>query len=204
VDDNSVSRWITGLQEGDETSIERLWERYSNRLIGLAKHRLRDIPLRAVDEEDIAASVFESLCRGASEGRLKDLNNRDELWWLLLALTRRKIANHVRRETAEKRGGGTVKTETDLNGKNPRIVISLDELISHEPTPDFLATLEEQFNFLLSRLECGQMRDMVRMRIEGKTVKEIAEAMTVSDRTVQRKMKVALGIWAKELGLNNQ
>ena len=103
--DSSVSQWISGLHEGDGTSIERLWDRYAQCLVALAKQRLRNVPLRTADEEDIAASVFESLCRGASEGRLKDLNNRDELWWLLLALTRRKVANHVRRETAEKRGG---------------------------------------------------------------------------------------------------
>ena len=33
-------------------------------------------------------------------------------------------------------------------------------------------------------------------------MKEIADLMDVSDRTVQRKMKVVLGIWVKELNVD--
>ena len=34
--ENSVSRWLDGLREGNDADVERLWDRYFQRLVNLA------------------------------------------------------------------------------------------------------------------------------------------------------------------------
>jgi hypothetical protein len=55
-----------------------------------ARHKLRGVPRRAADEEDVALSAFDNFCRAAEHGRFPDLADRDDLWQLLLVLTDRK------------------------------------------------------------------------------------------------------------------
>ena len=104
--DESVTQWLSLLQGGDAAAAQRLWERYFHRLVGLARAKLQGHPRRAADEEDVALSVFRCLCEGASRGRFPELEDRDDLWRLLVTLTERKAYNLARDERRLKRGGG--------------------------------------------------------------------------------------------------
>jgi len=169
-------------------------------LVELARRRLKDAPKRVADEEDIAASVFHSLCRGAAAGRFHNVKNRDDLWWLLLAITKQKVIDHVRRETAQKRGGGRTQLESALNGKpDGSKRFGLDELMSEEPTPEFVYMLQEQHDRLLGILRDDNLRRIAVSRIEGFTVPEIADDLRVSTRSVERKLQLIRGMWSKEL-----
>jgi hypothetical protein len=110
----SVSHWIAHLKQGNDIAAQQLWARYSAQLVEYAQIRLRDSPKRLADEEDVASSVFQSLCRGAAEGRFQSVKNRDDLWWILLAITKQKVVNHLRRELAQKRGAGWIQLESGL------------------------------------------------------------------------------------------
>jgi RNA polymerase sigma factor (sigma-70 family) len=196
-----VTAWISKLRSGEFDALEKLWERYSDRLIELARRRLDNAPRQLADEHDIANSVFLSLCRGAQAGRFRELQNRDELWWLLLAITKRKIVNHVRRETAKKRGGGHVQIEADLAGSDPASIgFRLDQLVGSEPTPDLVAVLGEEHDRLLDLLRDDRLRQVASMRIEGYTVQEIAERMQIGKRSVERKLDLVRKRWTEELG----
>jgi hypothetical protein len=46
------------------SAARNLWEAYFNRLVGLARTKLRTAPRRAADEEDVALSAFDSFCCG--------------------------------------------------------------------------------------------------------------------------------------------
>src|SRR5438094_451722 len=82
----SVTGWLGQMRQGEPDAVQRLWERYFVRLVGLARQRLRDAPRRAADEEDVALSAFDSFCRGAEAGRFPLLEDRDSLWRLLVVL----------------------------------------------------------------------------------------------------------------------
>ena len=69
---NSVSEWLVGLQTGEDTAVNQLWERYANELVNLARANLANAPKVIADEEDVAQSVFRSICRGAAAGRFAD------------------------------------------------------------------------------------------------------------------------------------
>src|SRR3954463_14759188 len=89
-DDGSITRCIEALKRGDRDAAELLWARYFRRLAGLARAGPRPVPRRAADEEDVALSAFDSVCRRAAEGRFPRLEDRDDLWRLLAKVTFRK------------------------------------------------------------------------------------------------------------------
>lgn len=170
------------------------------RLVEIARRKLQNVPKRIADEEDIAASVFHSLCRGAAAGRLQNVTNRDSLWWMLLKITEQKAADFVRRETAQKRGGGRVQPESGVNGNaDDSNGFSFDRLISDEPTPEFVVMLNEEHERLLSLLRDDRLRKIAVFRIEGFTVTEIAVDLGVSNRSVERKLQLIRELWSKEL-----
>ena len=86
----SVSHWINLLKSGDAAAIQRLWEAYFPRLVGMARKKLREAPRRAADEEDVALSAFDSFCDGVARGRFPQLTDRDDLWHILVTITARK------------------------------------------------------------------------------------------------------------------
>src|SRR5215471_8456034 len=95
----SVTTWIEQLCAGDRAGAQRLWERYFPRLVGLARKKLQGLPRRSADEEDVALSAFDSFCRGAERGCFPRLENRDNLWALLVVITARKAIDLRQRQT---------------------------------------------------------------------------------------------------------
>src|SRR5438477_5346017 len=111
---DDVTEWVRQLEAGDRDAAGGLWEAYYRRLVGLARGKLRDLPRRAADEEDVALSAFDSFCRGAEQGRFPRLDDRDNLWRLLVVITERKACDLVQHEHRQKRGGGEVRGESGL------------------------------------------------------------------------------------------
>jgi DNA-directed RNA polymerase specialized sigma24 family protein len=196
---NSVSEWLVGLQSGEDTAVNKLWERYANDLVNLARANLANVPKVVADEEDVAQSVFRSICRGAAAGRFADVKSRDELWWLLLAITKQKAVNHIRREGAEKRGPGRVRSESQILAAGGNGSFNLDDLAGPSPTPEFVVALDEQCHRLLELLDDDRLRQIAVFRVEGYTVVEIAGMLKVSTRAVERKLQLIRTAWAKEL-----
>lgn len=196
----SVSYWIANLKDGNLDAVQHLWNRYSARLVQVAEQRLRNSPKRLADEEDVAASVFMSLCRGAAAGRFENVKDRDDLWWLLLGITRQKTVSHIRRETAQKRGAAQMRAESDVVGQSEQgREFSLDQLMGDEPTPEFLLTLDEQFDHLMGLLRDETLREIALLRIEGYTMPEIAHRMNTALRTIERKARLIRERWQQEL-----
>lgn len=196
VSEGSVTRWFRDLEQGSPEAAQRLWERYSKRLIELARRKLGNAT-RVADEEDVAITVFECICRAASEGRFSSLKNRDELWWLLVMVTKQKALDQMRREMRQKRGGGRVVGETDAGGN--AATFSLDQLLGTDPTPEFLVIMDEEQHRLLGLLRDDQLRTIAVRRIQGFTYDEIASQLDISPRTVIRKLNLIRIRWEYEL-----
>src|SRR6516165_6549331 len=94
----SVTGLIHQLPAGDQAAIQKLWERYFPRLVGLVRKRLMGAPRAADDEEDVALSAFNSFFRRAQEGRFPKLTDRDDLWELLMLIATRKASNLAKHE----------------------------------------------------------------------------------------------------------
>src|SRR5262249_33556065 len=154
---------------------QKIWERYFAQLIGLARKKLQSTPRRVADEEDVALSAFDSFCRGAERGRFPRLDNRDDLWQLLIMITERKaydLANHERRL---KRGGGKVFAESlPVEGDSMAGDASGGPVADREPTPAFAAQAAEEFQRLLGLLGDATLQSVAVWKMEGYTTEEIA------------------------------
>ena len=199
--DGSVTRWIGDLVASDaaDSAAQRLWERYFERLVHLARDRLRAGPRGPADAEDAALSAFDSFCRGAAAGRFPRLDDRDDLWALLVTLTVRKAADQLRRERRQKRGGGRVRTEADLGGGDAEAEAALAEVVGREPTPDFAAQVAEECRRLLGLLPEDDLQAIAVAKMEGHGHEEIAERLGCAPRTVQRKLGRIRSLWSREV-----
>jgi hypothetical protein len=83
---DEVTRWIRGLAENDPSSAKAILERYFDKLVRLARRRLGSLRRRVMDEEDVALSAMRSFFGGAAQGRFPKLEDRNDLWRLLLSL----------------------------------------------------------------------------------------------------------------------
>jgi DNA-directed RNA polymerase specialized sigma24 family protein len=183
----SVTRWLGQLRAGDADAAGPLWERYFRRLVALARARLHSAPRRAADEEDVALSAFDSFCRGAGQGRFPHLDDRDDLWRLLVTITARKVL-HLRRDEARKKRGG---------GLAPRLGASdeLEQVVGQEPTPEFAAQVAEECRRLLDSLGDPTLRAVALWKMEGYTSEEIAARLDCAPRTVERKLRLIRDTW---------
>jgi DNA-directed RNA polymerase specialized sigma24 family protein len=196
--DESVTHWLSQLQGGDSAAAQRLWERYFHRLVGLARARLQGHPRRAADEEDVALSVFRCLCEGAARGRFPHLDDRDDLWRLLVTLTERKAYNLARDERRLKRGGGAVVSAAGLLGPDDSPRGGLEQIAGREPTPEFAAEVAEEYRRLLERLDDAELQSIAVWKMEGDTVAEIAARLGCALSTVERRLRLIRQIWESE------
>jgi DNA-directed RNA polymerase specialized sigma24 family protein len=185
---NSVTTWIGFLKSGDTDAAAQLWARYFARMVELARDRLRGLPRRASDEEDIALSAFHSFWQAVGEGRYARLDNRDDLWQLLVMHTARKAVDQRRFQQRQKRGGRTPR----LEGKAADL--ALEQVIGHEPDPQLAALVVEEYRALTEALD-EDLRAVAVRKLEGYTNEEIAAQLEVSLRTVERKLSVIRGMW---------
>ena len=157
------------------------------------------MPKTGADEEDVALGAFDSFCRGAEQGRFPNLNDRHDLWRLLVLLTAGKVARLVRGEFRQKRGGGRVRSEADLAGDCEAAGESmLEQIVGHEPTPEFAAQLAEEYQQLLDKLGSDELRSIAVWQMEGYSVDEVASKLGRSARTVARKLQLIRALWHEE------
>jgi DNA-directed RNA polymerase specialized sigma24 family protein len=200
-DSGSVTHWLGALRGGDLDAAQPLWDRYFGHLVRLAHTRLRTTPWprAAEDEEDAALSAFDSFCRAATQGRFPRLDDRDDLWRVLIALTERKIADLQRRARRLKRGGGQVRTESGLDcrgsGDKPT---GLDAIACPEPTPEFSAEFDDEYRRLFEVLRDDDLRRIAVWKLEGYTRDEIAAQLGCARRTVARRLELIRTLWRAE------
>jgi DNA-directed RNA polymerase specialized sigma24 family protein len=194
----SVTCWITQLKAGERAAIQPLWENYFRRLVARARHKLARVPRRAADEEDVALSALDSFCRAAEQGRFPQLDDRHDLWQLLVVITDRKAGALARATRRQKRGEGKVLDEAALQATVTQDA-PLTQFLSHEPSPDFVAQFADECQRLLGLLGDANLQQAARLKMEGYTVEEIAEQCGVAPRTVKRRLQLIRHTWEHEL-----
>src|SRR5438105_5057192 len=196
----SITVWIAALKRGDMDALEPLWKTYFQRLVALARTKLRNAPRRVADEEDVALSALHSFCRGAEQGRFPQLSDRNNLWPLLVLITSRKAIDQVQEARAKKRGGGKVRGESallppgDASGSGD----GWQQVFAREPSPADAVVLAEGCEGLLDRLGDDKLRQIAILKMHGYADKEVAIKLTCGLRTVERKLERIREIWERE------
>lgn len=182
----SVTLWLAHLKEGDEEAAELLWQRYFQRLAALARVRLQNAT-HVVDEEDVAHSALNSVFMGARNGKFPQLNNRTELWPLLVTITLRKATNALKRQFAQRRSPQAEDRAAEMT-----------KIIDDEPDPALITELADELRHLMQILGDEVLIRIAQLRLEGYTVAEIASEVELGQRTVARKIARIRQEWEEE------
>lgn len=170
-----LHRW----RDGDEAAANDLFDRYVNRLCGLARAQLSNRMQRRVEPEDVVQSVYRSFFRRADDQFT--LEKEGDLWRLLAAITINKVRGAVEFHTAQKRG---VYAEESLAADQSILRFS-PQAVADEPTPGDAAAMVEELEFVMSTVEPVH-RQILELSMQNQSIPEIAQSVQRSERTVRR------------------
>jgi RNA polymerase sigma factor (sigma-70 family) len=196
-DRHSVTMWIGQLQAGDAAASQKLWERYVERLMALARRKLSAGARRAADEQDVVQEAFQAFFRAARAGKFPLLNDRDDLWQLLVKITDNKLRDQTKQARRQKRGAGNVRGESVFHapGEDAARPAGLDQIPAAAPTPDFAAATIENCRRLLSLLGTPDLMQLALLKLQGHSHEEIAARLNCSTDTIARKLRLVRAKW---------
>jgi DNA-directed RNA polymerase specialized sigma24 family protein len=193
--DKSVTRWIAELQQGNRDAAQHLWEQYFAQIVRFAAQKLGGRSRRAVDEEDVALSAMYTALRKIEAGDYPNVNDRTDLWRLLMVITAHKAMHLARDEGRKKRGGNRVVLNDADSPEGEEAAI--EHILSREPTPQFALEMAEQCESLLESLPDQRLRQVAIWKMEGHSNEDIAVQLHCTARTVERKLNLIRRIWNK-------
>ena len=167
--------WKAGTTQAADT----IFDRYCIRLVALISKRLSDRWKHQIDAEDIVQSALGSFFHRTQDSRLH-FSQSVSLWSLLALFAKRKMLRAIEQRSTQKRGGNlhqqtieNVMAElVDPSHSLQAVTSDLDDLES-----ELLAAIPE---------DCLQI---VQLLLVGKTQKEIASELDITDRTVRRRIE---------------
>ncbi|MEM7557566.1 MAG: sigma-70 family RNA polymerase sigma factor [Planctomycetota bacterium] len=187
--EHSVTIMLAKLKEGDEHAAQEIWDRFFDRVRGLAKKKLGNLPQRTADEEDIALSAINALYQGARDGRFKELEDRDDLWQILCMVTSRKAASAWRKKSARLEVGESVFDQPEAEH-----LMGIQHIADVQPDVAYLESLSQTSCELLEGLDERQ-QEIALLKLQGFKNQEIAEKIGRSVKTVERYLKSIREQW---------
>lgn len=180
VDASSDLTLLRRLRKGDEDAATALYLRYARRLKGLARKQTSADLARRIEPEEIVQSVFRTFFRRVRTDDY-DIPAGEELWRLLLVLTLNKIRRAALFHKAERRD---VRRTTSAEG------LGIEHFLSADSSGDetSLSILRMVIAELIQELPPAK-GEMIRLRIDGHEVDEIAMRTQRSKRTVERTLQ---------------
>lgn len=192
-DNGSVTGWLAALRNGESIAAQKCWEAYYSRLVNLARVKLSDKKRTLQGPEDVALSALKSFCLGAEQGRFPRLDDRHDLWQILVMLTKRKAIDALRRESCRPDLVPLPRPHVE----NSTGGLSIDDIIADEPTPQSIVALAEERQRLLAMLPDDLCRQVAELKLQNYTNVEIAAKLDRSVATIERKLDLTRRHWEK-------
>lgn len=159
---------------GDEDATQEVVQRYSARLLGVARKLVGNKLQRRVDDEDIVQSALVTFFRRIEDGEFV-IRDHEDIWRLLVTITVRKAQKQGRHNSAEQRD-----VAREANGA------WLAAAFSRAPGPVEAIVFSEIIEDLARALENEKYGLVLEMILSGKTKADIAAELGISKRTVDR------------------
>jgi RNA polymerase sigma-70 factor (ECF subfamily) len=173
-DQSLLNLWRAGNQD----AARQLFDRYSERLITLARRHISHRLARRIDPEDVVQSVFRTFFRRVQSGEL-NLYDPERLCALLARITINKALDQVSFHRAAKRD---INLDAD-SGSNDLDPVA--QVLDEEPSPEAVNQFLDQLEHFLSNFSPAE-RQVLEMRMHGFTVEEIARRHGTYDRKIYR------------------
>jgi RNA polymerase sigma-70 factor (ECF subfamily) len=171
---DSFADFLTRLRARDGDAPRQVFDRFSRRLVGLARQRFGGPLKHKVDPEDVVQSAYKSFFVRYGDGEL-EAAGWDSLWGLLTLITMRKCAERAAYHTAQRRDA------------NLEVADAADwpAALSREPTPSEAAELAETVARLVETLDSDE-RPVLELSLQGYSTAEISDRLDRPERTVRR------------------
>lgn len=163
------------LREGDEFAASQIYSRYAVRLRAVIRRRCSQKLAARVEPDDLLQSAFGSFFRRVTPKSSQEIH-LDRIWGLLLVISLNKIRDAAKYHFAEKRDPQRISGSALLEYGIPDR-LAPDELVLRE--------LTDQTNHLVGQLPEPD-RTILRFRMQGLEISEIAKRCCRSRRTVER------------------
>lgn len=193
---SSVSDWITQLRNGHNSACDKLWPYYLQRLTAMISQKLEYSRTEVSDEEDVLIDTCEVCFRKIKEGVYPNVSSRHDLWRLLTKIATRKSIDQIRRSRKGVDRLRTDATQTIHSDNNSYEINHIDSFPGAEPTPEFAAMVADESRYRLSLLP-KKMVGVVKLRMQGFTLREISEKTDKSLPTVQRYLSFVREAWSQ-------
>lgn len=196
----SVTRLVGMLRSDDpaerEEAARQIWRRYFPQLLDLACKHLSPGARRREDEEDVVQNMYKSFCLRQQRGDFV-LDNRADLWRLLVTMTLHKTRKAATRHTRGRRDYRREEPGPAGQGDSLSPEWVFGQMEQSDPTPDEAAALTEELERRLAVLP-DDLRRVALWKLEGYTNKEIAgpDKLDCAERTVERKLNLIRQKWA--------
>jgi len=175
IDDREL---IAAYKAGSESAARKLFDRYCEKLMRLARRRIGQRMASRIDPEDAVQSAFRTFFARVKSDQFT-FEGESDLFKLLVRLTVNKTLRQIAHHRAAKRDPGR---ETGQGSEEEGL---LDQITADEPPPEVQVALLEEFDRFLSQLPQFD-RKVLELKFEGYTTTEIAEKLGSYDRKIRR------------------
>ena len=185
----SVSHWLRELKAGDSSAVDAIWQRYYQRVVEFAIRKMKINPDLAVDGEDIAQIAMHGFWLNVSSGRYPNLDDREQLWDLLVVFTLNRIRKHLRACNTFKRSGPPAD---HLKFNRTQAIIDLK-------TPEAPTIMADMVTYWLERLDredpSGQLKQIAVWSMEDISGSEIARILKKRKSFVLQRIRLIRLLW---------
>ena len=175
---DSFDSLMTRLRAGDDDAARAVFERFTARLVGLARTSLDGRLLRKVDPEDVVQSAYKSFF--LRDDAAEVYGGWDGLWGLLTLIVVRKCADRAEFFRAGKRDVRREAVAADST-EDPTAWA-----IDREPGPEEAALLAETVEGLFRSIDDEDERKILELGLQGFSAAEICEKTGRAERSVRR------------------
>ena len=176
-DEDDIPGFIARIRAGDEEAARELLTRYEAEVRLVVRRQLPRILRSRFDSLDFLQSVWGSFFQRVRTGPT-DFQDSRQLAAFLAWAARNKVIDEYRRSASQRKG---LHREESLwlDGERPR------DLPAATDTPSEVVQAREAYGRLRDLLP-EDRREILELKAEGFSSKEIGERLGISERTVQR------------------
>jgi RNA polymerase sigma-70 factor (ECF subfamily) len=171
--------WLARLRSGDRAATVELVRRIMPVLRRLVRTHLAQTHLsRVIDPLDVCQATMATFFARLSS-KWPPAESRAELTALLVTITRNKLWDEVRRQTASRRDHRRVRAEESAD--------RLAEIVALDPSPSSQVAHSEQYQQAIGRLTAEE-RQILEARLAGRHWADIASDRGLAIETVRQRL----------------
>jgi RNA polymerase sigma factor (sigma-70 family) len=169
---------VERFKAGSESAATELFDRYCEKLMGMARRRIGQRMASRIDPEDVIQSAFRTFFSRVRNDEFT-FEGESDLFKLLVRLTVNKTLRQIAHHRAAKRNpnkeAGQGSGEDDV----------FRSLTDGDPSPDVEVALVDEFERFLSQFSAFD-RKVLEMKLHGHSSAEIAESLGSYERKIRR------------------